>query len=46
MNTLVFASIIVAGEAFIVWLAYSMGFHNGWLTGWDTRRSTRRELNS
>jgi len=38
MNTLVFAAIIVAGCAFVVWISYSMGFHNGWLNGWQDRR--------
>jgi hypothetical protein len=41
MNTLVFVGLVMAAEAWIVWLAYCMGFNNGWLDGWDERRDAK-----
>jgi hypothetical protein len=38
INALTFAVLVMAAEAWLVWLAYCMGFQNGWLNGWDQRR--------
>jgi hypothetical protein len=37
MNTLVFVGLVMAAEAWIVWLAYCMGVNNGWLDAMDRR---------
>lgn len=38
INALTFAAIIIAAEAWIVWLAYCCGHSNGWLEGMEKRR--------
>ena len=37
INTLTFVGLVMLAEVVIVWLAYHMGFQNGWLNGWDQR---------
>lgn len=37
INTLTFVGVVMLAEVAIVWLAYCMGFQNGWLNGWDQR---------
>jgi hypothetical protein len=41
MNSLVFISLVAIGEIVVVWLAYRVGFDNGWLNGWDESRTNR-----
>jgi hypothetical protein len=37
MNTLVFAWLLILAQAYVVWIAYSLGHANGWLEGMETR---------
>ena len=37
MSTIAFAAVITASELALLWVAYTMGFQNGWLNGWDQR---------
>jgi hypothetical protein len=41
INTLTFAALVVAAEAWIVWLAYCMGHSNGWCDGMEDRRTSK-----
>jgi hypothetical protein len=43
MNTLVFIGIILVAEIIVLWMAYELGFSNGWLEGTEGRGSTHRE---
>lgn len=38
INTLTFVALAMIAEAWIVWLAYSMGHASGWCEGMDNRR--------
>lgn len=38
MNTFVFVGLVMLAEAWIVWMAYTVGHHSGWLDGWEERR--------
>jgi hypothetical protein len=39
MNTLVFAGLIILAQAYVVWIAYSLGHSTGWLEGVEMRRT-------
>jgi hypothetical protein len=39
IGTLAFVGLMMLAEAVIVWLAYQMGFSNGWVSGLDKRES-------
>jgi hypothetical protein len=38
MNTFVFIGIILVAEIIVLWMAYELGFSNGWVGGLDKRR--------
>ena len=38
MNTIVFIGIILVAEIIVLWMAYELGFSNGWIDGLDRRR--------
>jgi hypothetical protein len=38
MNTFVFIGIILVAEIIVLWMAYELGFSNGWINGLDRRR--------
>ncbi len=42
INTLTFMAIAVLFEAWIVWLAYSLGYSSGWCEGMDDRSGHNR----
>ena len=41
INTLTFVALVMAWEAAVVWIAYTMGHQNGWLRGWEDRKASK-----